>query len=61
MDAEPFLQEGHASLIDVLEVNRVRLSDIDCSLETLLRAQTDHALEVSRGCPLRLSFHSLSD
>jgi hypothetical protein len=61
MDTEAFLQEDHTSLINVLEVNRVCLSDINGRLETLLRAHADHAFEVSSGCLLKLTLHEMSD
>jgi hypothetical protein len=61
MDTKAFLQEGHAGLINVLEVNRICLSNVKCRLETLLWAQADHAFEVSSWCPLKLSLHDLSD
>jgi hypothetical protein len=36
MDAEAFLQEGHAGLINFLDVNRICLINVKCGLETLL-------------------------
>jgi hypothetical protein len=49
MDTKAFLQEGHAGLINFLYVNRIGLINVKCGLETLLRAQADHAFQVSRG------------
>ena len=36
MNTEAILQEVYAGLINILDVSRVSLDDVDCTLETLL-------------------------